>query len=142
MAPGCLSNGPWLEAPYQPEPFRRCVTHQMYPPHKHRPMLMPPCFTTRKSKCKACKEKPPTPIQKQTMDYPGKSRIYPFCFPIVIPITVWMTGRWGWEKGEQQMFPNICQAVWKMFHIWEGNHSCMNCSSSLIPIPTENWRKP
>lgn len=34
-------------------------------------------------------------------------RNYPFGFPMIIPITVCVTRRWGWEKREQQMFPNL-----------------------------------
>lgn len=84
-----------------------------------------------RSSAKQANKKLPSPSQKQTMTI---LRNYPFCSPIITPITIRVTRRFGWEKRKQQMFPNSPP---KLFHIWEGNHSC----GYLVPTPRENRRR-
>lgn len=138
LCPSLLQSACPMALDWKPAISSRTILKSCYPPElppANTVLLMPLCFAAHKRK--ACKENLPTPIQKQTTIIP---RNHSFCFPVILPITIRMTRRWG-RKREQQMFPKLSgQAVWKMFHIWEGNHSCMNCSSYLIPAPTENWR--
>lgn len=70
-------------------------------------VFTPPHFTCiLKSKHKANweKKKIQSLFKRKRWQCPG---IAPFSSLILTPITIWVTGRWGWEKREQRMFQKL-----------------------------------